>query len=117
MIKNNLLRWAVALIPALLIAASGAAKLAHAEPVVQTLTPLGLGPYITALGVLELVIAGLFVYPMTRNVGFFMACSYFGGAMATHLAHHESFTSPLVLLVVFWVVMLLIKPSLFISSH
>ncbi len=116
MIKQNWLKWLVLAIPALLLAASGAAKLSGAEPVVKTLSVYGITPYIAALGVLEFAIVGLFLWPVTRNVGFFLACSYLGGAMAAHLTHGESITAPTVVLVLFWVAMYLTKPSFFLSS-
>jgi DoxX-like family len=117
MIKQNWLKWLLLVIPALMLAASGAAKLSGAEPVVKSLSAYGIGPYITALGVLEFVIVGLFLWPTTRNVGFFLACSYLGGAMATHLTHGEPVTSPMVVLVLFWVALFLTNPAIFLPRQ
>jgi DoxX-like family len=117
MIKQNWLKWLLLAVPALLLAASGAAKLSGAEPVVKSLSAYGIGPYIAALGVLEFVIVGLFLWPTTRNVGFFLACSYLGGAMATHLTHAEPITAPMVVLVLFWVAMFLTNPTVFLPRQ
>ena len=117
MIKQNWLKWLLIAIPALMLAASGVAKLSGAAPVVKSLTDAGVGSYITLLGVLEFVIVGLFLWPVTRNIGFFLACGYLGGAMATHLTHGEPVTSPMVVLIIYWVAMYLTHPALFLPRQ
>ena len=115
MIKQNWLRWVIVAIPALMTAFSAVGKLTGAEQVTSGLTAAGLGPNIVGLGLLELIIAALFLVPLTRNIGFFLACSYFGGAMAVQLARNEPFTAPMVVLSLFWVAMALTKPGIFLS--
>lgn len=113
MIKNKWVQWLVIGLPALALLGSGFAKLAGAEQVVKGLTASGLGPYITLIGVLEVTIVILYLVPATRNIGFFLICSYLGGAIITHLSHSEAITAPTVLLSLVWVAMFLTKPGLF----
>ncbi|MFD2932723.1 DoxX family protein [Spirosoma flavum] len=116
MIKNKWIQWILIALPALALLGSGFSKLAGTEQVVKGLTALGVGPYITLIGVIEVVIVGLYLLPVTRNIGFFLICSYLGGAIIAHLAHGEPVTSPVVLLSFVWVVMFLTKPGLFLPS-
>jgi hypothetical protein len=57
---------------------------------------LGVGEYTQMLGISELILLGLLLYPKTMRIGFFLLCGYFGGAMATHLSHHDMFLAPAV---------------------
>ena len=116
MIKNKWLQWVLIALPALGLLGSAFSKLAGAEEVVKGLTALGIGPYITLIGVLEVAIVILYLVPATRNIGFFLVCSYLGGAMIAHLSHGEPMTAPTVLLVLFWIAMFLTKPGLFLPA-
>lgn len=78
---------------------------------------MGLAAYVTLIGVLEVVIAILFLIPVTRNVGFFLVCSYLGGAIVAHLSHNQPFTVPMIVLVLVWGVIFLTKPSLFLPER
>ena len=111
--KMNWLVWVLVAIPSLAVAASAVGKLSGAAPVAAGMAKYGLADRATLLGALELLIVVLFVYPVTRNVGFFLLCSYLGGAMATHATHGESPLGPAVLLALFWAAMVYQKPYLF----
>lgn len=111
--KMNWLVWLLIAIPALGLAASAAAKLSGAEPVMTGMAKYGIADQVTLLGILELLIVVLFVYPATRNIGFFLICSYLGGAIATHATHNEPIMSPVILLSLVWVAMVYQKPYLF----
>lgn len=111
--KKNWLVWLLVAIPSLATAASAIGKLSGAAPVAAGMAKYGLDGKATLLGALELLIVVLFVYPVTRNVGFFLVCSYLGGAMATHATHGEPPTGPAVILALFWAAMVYQKPYLF----
>lgn len=113
MIKNKWVQWVVIALPALALLGSGFSKLAGSEGVVKGLTALGVGPYITLIGVIEVIIVILYLVPATRNIGFFLICSYLGGAIIAHLSHGEAITAPTVILSLVWVAMFLTKPDLF----
>jgi len=100
-------------IPAAVIMLSGVAKLVRAGPVVETLTKLGVGRYLTLLGLMELVFAALFVIPATMHLGFILASCYFGGAIATELSHDALTVNPFVPLVLLWIGAFIRERSIF----
>ncbi len=110
------LPWIVAAIPALLTFASATAKLTGAQEVRDGLTADGVVQYITLLAITELLIVALYLYPKTLNLGFFLACSYFGGAMAVHISHGQPFTAPIVILTLYWIATFFRKPMLFLPK-
>ena len=110
---SKLITSVLTIIPAVLIGGSALGKLFMMEPVANSLSALGLGNYIRPLGVLELCLLFLWLLRPTRNVGFFTLCSYFGGAMASHLLHPSDIASPFLILVLLWVATFMRAPSLF----
>ena len=105
-------------LPALMIAGGGVAKLMANHGVVQMLSNVGVGQYIPVLGITEIVFAALFVVQKTRRLGFILLCCYFGGAIATVVSHQGNFFSPALLpLVLVWINMVLRDPSLFILTE
>jgi len=99
MIVQVLATW----IPALLIAVSGVLKLTGNPTILETMTTLGVGPYVRLLGVMELAFATLFVIPATFKLGFLLASCYFGGAIATELSHDALKVNPFVPIVLLWI--------------
>lgn len=116
MIKNKWGRWIIIGLPALTMFGPGLTKVARVEGVVKGLTVLGVGPYVTQIGAIQLVIVVLYLVPVTRNIGFFLIASYLGGAILAHLSHGQSITVPTVALTLFWVAMFLTKPGLFLPA-
>jgi hypothetical protein len=78
------------------------AKILKIEKIKDDFTRLGVGEYTQMLGVAELILLFLLLYPKTMRVGFFLICCYFGGAMATHLSHQDMFLQPAVPLFFIW---------------
>ena len=109
--------WILTGIAGLLIAASGIAKLAGAQTVVEGMTKLGVGPYIPVLGIMELVFTGLFLFPKTSKIGFLLISCYFAGALATDLSHGNNIVTPILILVLVWVSAFLRKPEIFIDQN
>ena len=116
MIKNKGLHRIVIAFPALAMLGPGFTKIVGTEGVVRGLTALGVGPYVTSIGVLQLVIAILYLLPATRTIGFLLTCSYLGGAIFAHLSHGQALTLPAITLALFWVAMFLTKPGLFLPA-
>ena len=108
------LPWIVAAIPALMTTGSAIAKLTGTPEVRDGLTASGFGAYIPLLAVTELIIVALYLYPKTLAIGFFLACSYFGGAIAVDIGHHGPFIAPMVILTLYWVATYLRRPTLFL---
>jgi DoxX-like protein len=109
MIVQVLATW----IPALLIALSGVLKLTGNPAILETMTTLGVGPYVRWLGVMELAFATLFIIPATFKLGFLLASCYFGGAIATELSHDALKVNPFVPIVLLWIGAFLRDRSIF----
>ena len=103
MANEGLLRTVAVWIPAVLIMASGIAKLAGVAPLVEGLNKLGVGRYRHLLGVMELVFAAMFVIPATMKLGFILASCYFAGAIATELSHGALKANPFVPMILLWI--------------
>lgn len=116
MIKNKWGQWIAIGLPALTMLGPGITKVAGVERVVKGLTVLGVGSHVAQIGVLQVVIAILYLLPVTRNIGFFLTCSYLGGAILAHLSHDQAITVPAVALTLFWVATFLTKPDLFFPA-
>ncbi len=102
-------------IPSLMIIMSGVMKLIGAQQVVDGLTKGGLGNYIVLFGLIELVSVALLWIPKTRNIGFFLLCSYLGGALSIELASGQMPTAA-ILLIIIWISVFLRDRSLFLKS-
>lgn len=103
------------IIPSLMLVMSGVMKLIGAQQIVDGLTKGGLGNYITLFGIIELISVALLWMPKTRNVGFFLLCSYLGGALSIELAGGQP---PLaaIFLILIWISVFLSDRSLFLKT-
>ena len=99
MVIKRLAAW----IPGLLIALSGAMKLAGSAKLVEAMSALGVGRYVPLLGAMEIVFAALFVIPATSRLGFILASCYFAGAIATELSHDELKVNPFIPMALLWI--------------
>ena len=86
----------------LMMGGGAIAKIVRVEKVQDDFIKLGVGEYTQLLGITEIILLALLLYPKTMRVGFFLICSYFGGAMATHLSHHDMFLVPAIPLFFIW---------------
>ena len=77
------------------LAGGAIAKIVKLPNIQNDFEKLGVGAYTQLLGFSELIFLALLLYPRTMNWGFFLFCSYLGGAMATHLSHGEAFLQPM----------------------
>ena len=76
-------------IAGLLLLGSGIAKLAGVPPVVQPLYAYGFTHTVPLVGALELLSGVLLLVRRTRSFGLVFASAFLGGALATHVQHHE----------------------------
>jgi len=102
-------------IPSLMLIMSGVMKLIGAQQVVDGLTKGGLGNYIILFGLIELVSVAFLWIPKTRNIGFFLICSYLGGALSIELASGQMPTAAILLTIV-WIGSFLRDRSLFFKT-
>ena len=76
-------------IAGLLLLGSGTAKAVGVAPVVQPLQAYGFTDTLPLVALLELTSAALLLIPRTRSFGLLFASAFLGGAIATHVQHHE----------------------------
>jgi hypothetical protein len=62
---------------------------------------------IKPLGALELAIVALWLLPKTMKPGFYLLCSYLGGAICAHVFMGEPPFAPAILLTLAWIAMYL----------
>jgi multidrug efflux pump subunit AcrB len=65
------------------------------------------------IGILEVVIAVLYIVPRTAFLGAILLTGYLGGATVTHLRADEPFYMPIVIGVVMWVALAMRVPVIF----
>ena len=83
---KNIISYVLLALPSIMIVMSAVMKLSGAPQIVEGLTKGGLGAYIKLFGTIELVSVALLFYPKTYKIGFYLLCSYLGGAMSIDLA-------------------------------
>ena len=89
-------------------------KITGSEQMVAGLTQIGLGNYITLIGITELVAVALFLFPKTFKVGFLLVTSYLGGALSIELAAGQP-PMAAVFLIIVWVSAYLRNKYLFLN--
>lgn len=94
----------VGAVPSAMVLMSGIMKLTLNPKMVDGLTQGGFGPYIQIFGATELVSLLLFFIPKTKKIGFYLLCSYLGGAFAVELSHGSMVMSP-ILIALYWISM------------
>jgi len=96
-----------------MLAGGAIAKILKVSYIQNDFEKLGVGAYTQLLGFCELIFLALLLYPRTMNWGFFLFCSYLGGAMATHLSHGEAFLQPMAPLVLIYLNVFLRDKTIF----
>jgi len=113
---KRIISIALMAIPSLMLTMSGVMKLVGAKQVTEGMSKIGLGNYITLLGLIELVSVALFIYPKTTKIGFLLLCSYLGGAISIELSGGQP-PSAAIFLAVIWISVYLRDKLMFITSH
>src|SRR5690606_834619 len=101
--------------PSVMLLMSAFMKLSGAEEIIQGLTKAGLGSYIKFIGVIEIVSVILFLVPQTFKIGFFLLCSYLGGALCIELAGGQP-PMAAVFLTIIWISVFLKDKYMFLAS-
>lgn len=106
-------------ISALLVTFSGVMKAIKWQPFQIGLNSVGAGKYMVLLGLTEITLMALFLYPKTMKAGFLLLSCFFAGAMATELTHNGKVIPPLVQIVILWIAAVLRDRSMFlnVSDH
>lgn len=102
------------LVGALLLGPSAMGKFSDWEGKQEMLTSMGMSAdLLFKIGILEVVVALLYLIPRTSFLGAILLTGYLGGATLTHLRIGEPFVMPVLVGVVAWVALGLRQPSLF----
>lgn len=103
-----------ALLALFLIGASGVPKFIDFEGKAEMFGKLGITLEMgKVLGVLEIVLAVLFVIPRTGFLGAILLTGYLGGATWTHVRVGEPFWFPIAMGVLVWIALGLRQPEVF----
>ncbi len=100
----------------ILIAGGGIAILSGSKGATKGLIDMGVGDYLTLLGIMHIVFAILFIYPKTSRLGFLLLCCYLGGAIATELSHGQKLEAIFPLILV-WIAAFLRDRHIFLPTH
>lgn len=92
---------------------AGVSKLVGAEPVVENMSKVpNWEDKLVFLGVLELLILGVYWVPKTMKLGFFLMCSYTGGIIVAEVVSGQVPISGLVVAVLLYAGTIMRNPSL-----
>ncbi|PBQ32969.1 hypothetical protein CNR22_14695 [Sphingobacteriaceae bacterium] len=105
-------------LPTLVLIMGGVAKILGKEPetVMQFLTKTGFGSCIEILGLSELLIAALLIYPKTLKVGFLFAICYFSGAFSLELSG-GIFPASTLFIALLWIGMFVKEKAMFLPRQ
>lgn len=103
--------WITAITVAILVT-SALGKIFHVHTVSENLQKVGVGKYMIILGVVELILALLYIAPRTLKLSFILLSCFFSGAIATEISHGGNFIVPMMFLALVWVASFLREPSL-----
>ena len=114
--KRKISALIVTALASLMVIFSGVAKLIGPKEVVDKLTNVGVGNYITLLGLMEVGFTVLFIYPKTMKIGLLLLSCYFGGAMATELSHNGPAQNAIFPIAFIWIAAFLRDQYIFLPS-
>lgn len=109
---KNIIQWVLTGLVAFVFIGSGTIKLMGGEATVEMAKNLGGASNVTALGLLEIVIAAVFLYPRTGIVGALLMIAYMGGAMAVHLVSGQPMIVLIIIQILIWVASVVRFPEL-----
>lgn len=97
-----------------LIGASGVPKFTDFPGKTEMLEHMGIAPeLLPRIGVVEIVVAILFLIPRTSFIGAILVTGYLGGAIMTHLRVGDPWFFPVIIGVVMWIALGLRQPAIF----
>lgn len=113
--KLKIVGWSLSgLLSAFLAIASASGKFTQWEGKAEMFAALGWSENVMVrIGIVEVVIAGLFLCPRTGFVAAILLSAYLGGAVATHVRVGDPFFMPIIIGVVAWIALGLRDPRVF----
>ena len=104
------------LLPVIIMTFSALAKIFLFKPGAVELPLPGMEERIFPVAMLELCCIVLFIIPRTMNIGFFLICSYLGGAIAISIFTNISPAPlPVIVLILCWIGMYFRNKALFFN--
>lgn len=79
------------------------------------LSAMGIAPYLTFFGIMEIGFSLLFIFPKTMKLGFILLSCYFAGAIATDLSHGNTIANAMMPIVLVWIAAFLRDKSIFLK--
>lgn len=106
------LYWGATILVAFIFVASGLMKIVGGEATAEMAKSLGGQEKLIILGVLELVIAVLWILPRTGVAGSLLAMAYIGGAIAVHFITGQPVLVPVIIQILIWLAAAIRFPEL-----
>lgn len=113
---NKIVTISLTALVGLMVITSGLMKAIHLPWSVDALVKQNLPNAATALGLMEMSFAVLFLIPKTMRIGFILLSCYFAGAMATELSHDGSMLNPAIPLALIWITAFVRDRELFLGA-
>ena len=112
---QRIIGWILSgLIAVLLIGPSAMGKFLEWEGKDKMFTHIGFSPeLIFKIGILEVILAVIYLIPRTAFLGAILLTGYLGGATVTHLRVGDPFIAPVIIGVVMWIGLGLRCPTIF----
>jgi len=107
---NKIIGWTLGGIVAFIFIASGLFKLSGGNE--EMIRELGGANKLIALGILEVGIAIIFLFPRTGIIGSLLMIAYIGGAMAVHFVGEKPLLPLVVIEILIWMASALRFPEL-----
>ncbi|MDA3616359.1 DoxX family protein [Polluticaenibacter yanchengensis] len=99
---KKLIHWALTGLVAFILVGSAVAKLTNGAQAAEIAKGVGGPQNVVILGILELIIAAIWIYPRTGILGTLLAASYMGGAIAVHFVNNQPILIPVIIQMVIW---------------
>lgn len=100
---KQIVQWVLTGIVVFILFGSGLVKLSGSSDTAEMATALGGTKNMMMLGVVEMLIATLFLIPRTSIIAFLLMVSYFGGAIAVHFVGNEPLIVPVAVQILIWI--------------
>lgn len=105
--------WALTIILALFLAMSALMKIMQNDTAVAQASSFGIDAAVYRfIGILEITSLILFLIPRTGVLGTLLLAAYLGGAIVTHLQHHEPVIMAVIFQAVLWITAVIRFPEL-----
>jgi hypothetical protein len=113
--KQKIVGWVISgLVAAMLIGPSAMGKLTEWEGKEAMFAKMGFTTELMfKIGIVEVVVAVLYLIPQTAFLGAILITGYLGGAIVTHVRVQDPFIMPVIIGVVMWIGLGLRLPQIF----